>query len=33
MHEPAKDTEEAKLIEILRNPKDWITLDDDNDKK
>lgn len=26
MHEPPKNSEESKLLEILRNPKDWIPL-------
>ncbi|KAK0183173.1 hypothetical protein PV327_001240 [Microctonus hyperodae] len=26
MHEPEKNTEEAKLMEILRNPKDWLKI-------
>lgn len=24
MHEPAKDTQEGEMIEVLRNPKEWV---------
>lgn len=28
MHEPPKKSDESKLLEILRNPKDWIPIDE-----
>lgn len=28
MHEPPKDSEESKLLEILKNPKDWIAIEE-----
>lgn len=24
MHEPAKGTQEAEMLEVLRNPKEWV---------
>lgn len=30
MHEPNPESEEGKLIQILRNPKDWIPLESDD---
>lgn len=27
MHDPPKNSEESKLLEILRNPKDWLPSD------
>lgn len=36
MHNPPKNSEESKLLEILRNPKDWYPIeggeDEDDDK-
>lgn len=32
MHEPPKGSEESKLLEILTNPKDWIPLDETENK-
>lgn len=32
MHEPEPETEEGKLVEILRNPRDWIPLQWDGQK-
>lgn len=28
MHTPPKDSEESKLLEILRNPKDWVNVEE-----
>lgn len=27
MHDPPKNSEESKLLEILRNPKDWLPIE------
>lgn len=32
MHEPPKNSDEGKLLEILRNPKDWIPVDEPEEK-
>lgn len=32
MHIPKPETEEGKLIEVLKNPQDWLELDEEDEK-
>lgn len=32
MHNPKPQTEEGKLIEILKNPQDWLELEEEDEK-